>query len=177
MDSPSDTGPTIPLPNPGATRALGASLAALLEPGGVLLLSGDLGAGKTTFTQGLARALGVESDVLSPTFALMSEYRSTPPLLHVDAYRLEGAEQAEHLGLDEYLDNGWALVVEWPENIASALPEDSIHITLEHDGDQRRATLSPGGPRSAALLNGWDPAAAPRPSQSPPEVPHARSGH
>jgi tRNA threonylcarbamoyladenosine biosynthesis protein TsaE len=139
-----------------AMRRLGARLAPVLGPGDVLALSGDLGAGKTTLTQGLAAGLGVEGDVLSPTFALMSEYRGGRiPLLHVDAYRLSGAEQADHLGLDEYLDNGWTLVVEWPENIEGALPPDRLAIHLEHAGDARIATVSANGPRSVASWEEW----------------------
>lgn len=133
----------IHLQDADATRALGREIAARLAPGDVVALSGDLGAGKTTLTQGLAEGLGVTGDVLSPTFALMSEHRGgRVPLLHVDAYRLNGAAEAEHLGLDEYLDNGWALVLEWPENIAGALPDDGPKVHLEHMGDTRRATLS-----------------------------------
>jgi tRNA threonylcarbamoyladenosine biosynthesis protein TsaE len=154
-----DTQIQIRLEDAEATRALGREIAARLAPGDVLALSGDLGAGKTTLTQGLADGLGIAADVLSPTFALMSEYRSgRVPLLHVDAYRLNGAAEAEHLGLDEYLENGWALVVEWPENIAGALPEGPA-VHLEHDGDARIATVTarPGA--------GWE------------EWLHARSGH
>jgi len=134
----------IRLEGPDATRALGRALAERLRPGEMLALSGDLGAGKTTLTQGLADGLGIPGDVLSPTFALMSEYRQGRiPLLHVDAYRLTSAADAEHLGLDEYLDNGWALVVEWPENIAGALP-DGPTVHLGHAGDARIATIRAG---------------------------------
>lgn len=133
----------IPLGDAEATRALGRDIATRLKPGDVVALSGDLGAGKTTLTQGLARGLGIESDVLSPTFALMSEYRNgRVPLLHVDAYRLTSASDADHLGLDEYLDNGWALVVEWPENIEGALPEGGPAVHLEHAGEERVARIS-----------------------------------
>jgi tRNA threonylcarbamoyladenosine biosynthesis protein TsaE len=146
----------IRLENADATRHFGAGIAPILGPGDVLELSGDLGAGKTTLTQGLAAGLGIEGDVLSPTFALMSEYRgSRIPLLHVDAYRLTGAAEADHLGLDEYLDNGWALVVEWPENIEGALPPDRLAIRLEHAGDARIATVTAGGPRSSAVWEEW----------------------
>lgn len=143
------------LPTLEATRAFGAAFAAALQPGDVLLLEGELGAGKTTFTQGLAHALGIHDDVLSPTFALMSEYRGgRVPLLHVDAYRLNNAAEADQLGLDEYLDNGWALVVEWAGNIQGALPGDSLDIHFEYDGDARCATLRANGSASRRLMEG-----------------------
>ncbi|HEY3411435.1 MAG TPA: tRNA (adenosine(37)-N6)-threonylcarbamoyltransferase complex ATPase subunit type 1 TsaE [Armatimonadota bacterium] len=141
------------LPTPEATRALGAAVAACLRPGDVLLLDGELGAGKTTFTQGLAHGLAIPDDVLSPTFALMSEYRAgRVQLLHVDAYRLNGAADAEQLGLHEYLDRGWALVVEWAGNIRGALPVDSLEIHFEYDGDARRATFRAQGGASRRLM-------------------------
>jgi tRNA threonylcarbamoyladenosine biosynthesis protein TsaE len=147
---------TVRLEDADATRALGAELADVLGPGDVLALSGDLGAGKTTLTQGLAHGLGIGGDVLSPTFALMSEYRAgRVPLLHVDAYRLANAEAADHLGLDEYLDNGWALVLEWPENIEGALSPDCLTVHLEHAGDARIATVRAGGPRSRNAKEEW----------------------
>lgn len=131
------------LENASATRALGAALARAMRPGDVLLLSGDLGAGKTTLTQGLAEGLGIEGDVLSPTFALMSEYRhGRVPLLHVDAYRLSGVADAEQLGLEEYLDGGWAMVIEWPDNIAGAITDEAATVHLTHDDDRRRATVT-----------------------------------
>ncbi len=132
-----------------ATQALGREVARVLSAGDVLALHGDLGAGKTTLTQGLAAGLGISGDVISPTFALMSEYRlGRIPLLHVDAYRLTGDLDADQLGLDEYLDNGWALVIEWAENIPGALPPDHLAVYLYHDGDRRRAEIRAGGPQS-----------------------------
>lgn len=146
---------TVILEDAEATRRLGASLARVLRPADVIALSGDLGAGKTTLAQGLARALGAREDVISPTFALMSEYHTSPPLLHVDAYRLESEADAAELGLDEYLDDGWAMVVEWPGNIAGALPGDILTVHLEHDGERRTAVLSAAGPVSSARLKEW----------------------
>lgn len=135
------------------TRALGAAFARILVPGDVILLEGELGAGKTTFTQGLAAGLGVSADVLSPTFALMSEYRKGRiPLLHVDAYRLSSASEADQLGLDEYIDGGWAAVVEWAGNIAGALPNDALELLFEYDGDARSVTFRVQGPRSRAIM-------------------------
>lgn len=148
---------TIPLriylANAGETREFGAAISRLLIPGDVLLLEGELGAGKTTFTQGLAAGLGITSDVLSPTFALMSEYRQgRVPLLHVDAYRLMNASEAEHLGLDEYLDSGWVAVVEWAGNVAGALPADALEMLFEYEGEARSVTLRANGKRSLEIL-------------------------
>lgn len=145
--------PPMILGDAAATRALGKMLGRLVQPRDVLLLEGELGAGKTTFTQGLAAGLGIADDVLSPTFALMSEYRGgRAPLLHVDAYRLNGPAEADQLGVDEYLDNGWALVVEWAGNVEGALPHDALTLHFEYEGDARRVTLRSGGTRSATLL-------------------------
>jgi tRNA threonylcarbamoyladenosine biosynthesis protein TsaE len=143
----------IGLATPEDTRSFGATVAGLLLPGDVLLLNGELGAGKTSFTQGLAAGLGVTADVLSPTFALMSEYRqSRIPLLHVDAYRLSSAAEADQLGLDEYLDSGWAVVVEWAGNIPGALPDDAVEMLFEYEGDARRVWLRASGARSRAIV-------------------------
>jgi tRNA threonylcarbamoyladenosine biosynthesis protein TsaE len=149
------------LADAAATRALGASLGGLMQARDVLLLEGELGAGKTTFTQGLASGLGIAEDVLSPTFALMSEYRGGQvPLLHVDAYRLNGPAEADQLGLDEYLDNGWALAVEWAGKGEGALPLDALALRFEYEGDARRVTIQSRGTRSATLLENLNAASS-----------------
>lgn len=141
----------ITLDSPEATMALGAGLARAMGPGDVLALSGDLGAGKTTLAQGFFSELGHPDEVISPTFALMAEYRGERPGLHVDAYRLAGAGDADQLGLDEYIDAGWMLVVEWAEIICDALPEDLIQVTLLHVGDARKAVIGGTGPRGRGI--------------------------
>src|SRR5436305_2135610 len=105
------------------TRRIGGRLAALLAPGDVILLEGPFGAGKTTFTQGIARGLGVTDDyITSPTFTLINEYPGRLPLYHVDLYRLDSAAQALDLGLTDYLDSPGVTVIEWPERAAALLP-------------------------------------------------------
>lgn len=118
--------------SPSATRALAAALAPLLPPGCLLRLEGDLGAGKTTFVQGLARGLGVAGPVQSPTFTLIREHAGGGGvgLAHMDFYRLSGAAEAEDLGLDLYLDGQDILAVEWPVRAGDALPCSGLVIAL-----------------------------------------------
>ena len=114
------------------TQALAGRLAAELPPGAVLCLHGDLGAGKTCFVQGLAKALGVRRPVGSPTFTLINEYKGPKPLAHIDLYRIRGAGDAFGLGLDDYLCHYPGIVaIEWAERVAELLPEDCWHVRLE----------------------------------------------
>ncbi|MCS7310458.1 MAG: tRNA (adenosine(37)-N6)-threonylcarbamoyltransferase complex ATPase subunit type 1 TsaE [Armatimonadetes bacterium] len=130
------------------TRQLGATLAQLLQPGDIVWLRGELGSGKTTLAQGIARGLGVEELVLSPTFTLIREHRGRLPFFHADAYRLEGAEQAADLGLQEYFERGGVFAIEWAERIADALPEERLEVLLEGGaGEHRRITLTAHGAR------------------------------
>ena len=136
--------------SPGRTRALGAALAQHLQPGDVVLLSGELGAGKTVLVQGMAAALGVDEPATSPTFALVHEYRGRElRLLHADAWRLASPEEAVQLALAEEVDDGaTALVVEWGERAAAALPGDHLRVVL-HPGpgeDERMLELFLEGP-------------------------------
>jgi tRNA threonylcarbamoyladenosine biosynthesis protein TsaE len=102
-----------------------------LEIPAVIALHGNLGAGKTCFTQGLALAAGVKEPVCSPTYTLISEYRGAVPFHHIDLYRLGGPEEAFDLGLDEYLEAGGVTVIEWAERAAELLPPSTIHIRIE----------------------------------------------
>lgn len=113
----------------------------------VVTLSGDLGAGKTTFTQGLARALGVEDTVTSPTFVIEKAYelqgKAWERLIHIDAYRLNGEHDLAVLGWDEMVQDGGNLIVlEWPEKVAGAIPTDAVRISFEHQGDARIMNLN-----------------------------------
>lgn len=120
------------------TQALSERLAAELSPGTVLALHGDLGTGKTTFTQGLARGLGIRESVTSPTFNIFTLHRGAGrTLLHLDAYRLDGAARLEELMIDDFLTPPWWLVVEWPEKVAAWLPPDALHLHLGITADER----------------------------------------
>ncbi len=120
------------------TRALAARLASALAPGSVLALHGDLGAGKTTFVQGLAAGLGIVESVTSPTFNIFTLHRGNGhTLVHVDAYRLESGSQLEDLMIDDFLTSPWWLAVEWPDNVADWLPPQALHLELTHTPDRR----------------------------------------
>jgi len=125
------------------TRRLAAELAVVLPPDSTLALHGDLGVGKTTFVQGLARGMGVREQVTSPTFAIYTVYRGAGrTLVHLDAYRLEGEGQVESLLLEEFLVSPWVLAVEWPEKTGGWLPPAALHLTLSIvEGDKHRITL------------------------------------
>ncbi len=113
------------------TRAVAAELSAALPPDTALALHGDLGVGKTTFVQGLARGLGITAQVTSPTFAIYSVYRAGPrTLVHLDGYRLENQKQVDALLAEEFLVSPWTLAVEWPEKIHGWLPPGAEHLTL-----------------------------------------------
>ncbi|HHW07312.1 MAG TPA: tRNA (adenosine(37)-N6)-threonylcarbamoyltransferase complex ATPase subunit type 1 TsaE [Clostridia bacterium] len=113
------------------TQDLGRRLGQLLRPGDVLVVSGELGAGKTTFVQGLAAGLGVTAQVTSPTFTIIHEYDGARcPLYHIDAYRLEDPREIEELGLDEYFHGDGVTAVEWAENIAQWLPGDYLYVKI-----------------------------------------------
>ncbi len=119
------------------TARIGFSLAGLFEPGDVVLLKGDLGAGKTTFTGGVAKGLGIEEHVISPTFNIMKCYfDGRIPLYHIDAYRLE--DQPIEIGLDEYIEGDGVCLIEWPAFIESLLPDERLEITLKHAGGDCR---------------------------------------
>ncbi len=125
-----------------ATRALGARLAAALPPDVTLALHGDLGVGKTTLVQGLARGLGIAGAVTSPTFNILHLYRGTCTLVHLDAYRLDNARQLDELMLDDFLVSPYCVAVEWPDRIATWLPADALHLSLDIEAPGRhRLTL------------------------------------
>src|SRR5688500_270527 len=112
------------------TRTIAAEMAAALSPDVTLALHGNLGVGKTTFVQGLARGFGIKDPVTSPTFNIFTLHRGPTNLLHLDAYRLENARQVEDLLLSDFMISPWCLAVEWPEKIADWLPPDALHLEL-----------------------------------------------
>ena len=129
--------------SPDQTRRLGARLGELLKPGDLICLAGDLGSGKTTLTQGIARGWGSLDQVTSPTFVLVNEYRRADAsrLYHFDAYRLSGINEADVLGLGDLFDQNGPLIIEWPERLATALPAERLWISLRWVDDSRRGLL------------------------------------
>ena len=126
------------------TEALGAELAGRLEPGDVVAFTGDLGAGKTAFTRGLARGLGCTGRVTSPTFTIVNEHEGPIPLFHFDMYRLGSADELYDIGWEDYLARGGVCAVEWSEIVRDALEPGCIRVDLrrgERDG-QRRITVT-----------------------------------
>ena len=131
------------------TQALGQKLASRLAPGDVIAYFGDLGAGKTAFTCGLAQGLGITDPVTSPTSTIVNEYLSGRiPLFHFDMYRLSSSDELFDIGWEDYLSRGGVCAVEWSENVEDAL-QDAIRVTIEKDADEpdtRHITIT-GGPR------------------------------
>ena len=131
--------------SPEELQRFAQKLAQSAQPGWVLLLEGDLGAGKTTFAQGFARGLGITATVVSPTFTLLNEYRDGRiPLVHGDFYRLEDPLQAEELHVEEYWENGWIVLLEWPDRLPE-LPEQYLQVQLEITDSGRLLSLSGKG--------------------------------
>jgi tRNA threonylcarbamoyladenosine biosynthesis protein TsaE len=127
------------------TRAAGRALAPLLRPGDALALTGELGAGKTTFVQGVSAGLGFEGHVVSPTFTLVREYQGRLRIHHVDVYRLERVQDVLDLGLDEATAEGGVLLVEWGDAVEGLLPPEHLVVTLATAGeDEARAIVFEG---------------------------------
>ena len=148
------------------TRGLAAALADLARPGDLVLLAGDLGAGKTAFAQGFGRGLGVTEQITSPTFTLAQQYEGRLRLHHLDVYRLDQLAEVAGLGLAELLDDGGAVLIEWGDSILPALPADYLEVRLTFgDGDDdRRVALRSVGPswagRTRVLSEAVEPYAA-----------------
>jgi tRNA threonylcarbamoyladenosine biosynthesis protein TsaE len=139
------------------TTALGARLGARLFEGAVVCLHGGLGAGKTCFAQGIARGLGVEGTVASPTFVLVAEYPDARvPLRHADLYRLESEDELRALGIEERIGADGAWVIEWADRFPDAWPPDRLEVTLADHADGRVLTAVATGPRHTLLLDLFD---------------------
>jgi len=142
-----------------ATRAVGAALGRLVRPRDVIVLAGDLGAGKTVLTQGLASSLGVSGRVTSPTFNILVVHRGETDLAHFDLYRLEHAEQLEDIDFWGVVESDAVSVIEWGDRFADLLPPDVLTVTLTIvDDEARRIEVRPSGPRSSALAHAWSAA-------------------
>ena len=131
--------------SPSETEAVGAALARVLQPGTVIAYRGDLGAGKTAFTRGLARGLGVQEGVTSPTYTIVNEYLGgRMPLFHFDMYRLGSEDELFDIGWDDYLDRGGICAVEWSENVWGAM-EDAVVVTITRLDENTRKIEIEGG--------------------------------
>ena len=137
--------------SPSETEAVGAALAQVLQPGTVIAYRGDLGAGKTAFTRGLARGLGVTDRVTSPTYTIVNEYLGgRMPLFHFDMYRLGSEDELFDIGWDDYLERGGVCAVEWSENVWGAM-DDAIVITITRLDEDTRKIVIDGGDLIADL--------------------------
>ena len=135
------------------TAHLGERLGARLRPGDVVALYGDLGAGKTTLTKGIAKGLGVASDVHSPTFTLIHEHPGRTPLYHVDLYRILGEAEVETIGVEECVYGGGVTVIEWADRMRSMLPEERLDIDMRRAGEtERTLVLETASPRLARVV-------------------------
>ncbi|MDQ0430722.1 tRNA threonylcarbamoyladenosine biosynthesis protein TsaE [Planomicrobium stackebrandtii] len=141
---------TITLNSPEETESFAAELAELLEPRDLITLEGDLGAGKTTFTKGIAKGLGIQRMVNSPTFTILKQYSGRLELNHFDVYRLENSD--EDIGFDEFFSSEAVSVIEWATFIEEYLPKERLNITINRQSEEaRKITLHPIGRRYEKL--------------------------
>ena len=140
------------------TAKIGEGLGKLLSPGDIVCLSGDLGAGKTAFTQGIARGLEVKDYVTSPTYTIINEYEGRVPLYHFDVYRLNDVEEMYELGYEEYFFGDGVVVLEWADMVSDIIPEDRLWITiLNTKGDNsREIIMEPAGEAYEAIMKGME---------------------
>ncbi len=139
--------------SPEQTREVGAKLGELVEAGDIVLLGGQLGVGKACLTQGIARGLGIDEYVISPSFVLLREYGGRLSLYHIDFYRLDRIEEVIQLGLDDYLYGNGICVVEWAEKGLGMLPGEHLLIEMQHlSATRRKLSFVPEGPRYVDLL-------------------------
>ena len=128
--------------SPEETRAPGERLAGASGPGTVVAFTGDLGAGKTAFISGMARGLGIEERVTSPTFTIVNEYEGGRlPLFHFDMYRLGSADELFHIGWEDYLARGGVCAVEWSENVAEAIEDDAVRVDIARGEDENSRVI------------------------------------
>lgn len=133
--------------SPEETLSIGEMIAKNLDPGDILCLNGDLGAGKTHLVKGISRGLGISEHLVnSPTFTLIHEYKGTIPVYHFDLYRVKDASELRDIGVDDYLYGDGVCIVEWPEVLENDLPENAVHVTIEKiDLSTRKLTIRTSG--------------------------------
>ncbi len=127
------------------TEEFAAKIGRALTPGSVIAFFGGLGAGKTSFTRGLAKGMGITSDVSSPTFAIVNDYGGNPPLVHFDMYKVESWDDLYSSGFFDYLDMGAVLAVEWSENIENALPDSAVRVTIKKCDEENKRIITVEG--------------------------------
>ena len=140
------------LENEEKTREIGSKLGELLTPKSVICLIGDLGAGKTTMTQSLARALGVDDYITSPTFTIVNEYEGKMPLYHFDVYRIGSSEEMYDIGFDEYIDGEGVCIIEWANLIEDILPDEYLYIEMNYKETGREMILTPRGEKYEEIV-------------------------
>jgi tRNA threonylcarbamoyladenosine biosynthesis protein TsaE len=124
------------------TLDVASSFAGTLVPGDVVALTGDLGAGKTVFARGVARTFGVTAEVTSPTFTLIHEYHCSPPLYHMDLYRMDSIDEIRNIGVEDYFYGDGVCLVEWAEKLGELYPAEAIKVEIKHlGGDRREITI------------------------------------
>ena len=139
--------------SPQETQNLGRCIGEMSQPGDIFLLTGNLGAGKTCLTQGIAHGLGINEYTASPSFMLVREYQGRLPLYHMDLYRLDNIEEIADLGLDEYLYRQGVSVIEWAEKGLSVLPAEHMMITIDYISEtERRFSFQPNGSRYSEMI-------------------------
>lgn len=140
--------------NVSETEKIGFSLGKSVKDGAVIAMFGDLGAGKTAFTRGFAKGMGIDADVSSPTFALVNEYRSSNrALYHFDMYRISGWDDLYSTGYFDYLDAGNCLIIEWSENIEAILPDDCIRVTITKTDDINQRNINITGVETLEIIS------------------------
>ena len=140
------------LENEDKTKEIGYKLGQLLQLGSVICLIGDLGAGKTTMTQSLAKALEVEDYITSPTFTIVNEYEGRMPLYHFDVYRIGSSDEMYDIGYDEYINGDGVCIIEWANLIDDILPDEYLYIELKYKDMSREMRLNPVGKKYEKIV-------------------------
>lgn len=140
------------LENEEATFKYGEKLGKLLTKGSVVCLNGDLGAGKTAITKSIAKSMGIDEDITSPTFTIINEYDSEVPLYHFDVYRIGSSEEMYDIGYEEYINSDGICIIEWAHLIEDVLPEERLDIEMLYDNMSRKMKLYPKGEKYKKIV-------------------------